>query len=341
MKHESIATQPRSSRSIIAILTILIHLLFLLLLIIPYTPLCINKELEQKLEQLHQKIHKQDPQDPWVTVNPAVSNAGAPVILVDDDDQPQNAPHSNKPDTTTQSKEPNDTKQAKETQEAIETDVDIPQEFPESRADDDQPTTTPQPKKQAQKYDPNYVPASLFKKDPATKAHSAKTATHKKPRTAKKQPLTITQLVDDFDKHMHQDEHNTQTSSLSLSMMGQASNNAKMTERQLKEGRFMEKLAHCIIAAWRAHAKECPLAPETIAIHIELVIATNGSITNVSILKSSRLRAVDQFVTRIMHSAGKSFPPLPSFLATNAYHIRCYLDGINPRQGPYRLVASQ
>ncbi len=337
MKQESIYVRPRSSRLILIILlTLLIHFLLLLVLIIPYTPLCINKELAQKLEQLHHKIHQQDPEQPWVTVNPQVSQGGAPVYLIDDDHDEDDTPDT----TAKQTPPPDAATPPADTQQAIETDVVIPDNIQETAATDDTAPTIPIAQKQNRPYDPNYIPASLFKQPLA--AHGKKKTMTAKPTGPKKQPLTMTQLVKDFDTHLHQEEHTTQTSSLSLSMIGQATNNAKLTERQLKEGRFMEKLASCIIAAWRVHAAECPLsAPQVVALHLELVIERSGALTTITILKSSGLRSVDQFITRIMESAGKSFPPLPAFLITNAYHIRCYLDGINPRQGPYRLVASQ
>jgi outer membrane biosynthesis protein TonB len=339
MKQPSIYFQSRSSRLlIIIILTILIHLLLVLLLILPHTSLFINTELEHKLEQLHQKIQQHDPQDPWVTVNPQQSRGGAPVILVDDDDQAPTGGHRTKTDPAHH----DPPKEADETEKALETDVEVPEKTPLENQELDSPIPLQTAKRHARPYDPQYVPASLFKNEGAPKPNQSQPSSAKKQKATKKQPLSITQLVRDFDTHLQQEEHKTPISSLSLSMIGQEANNAKMTERQLKEGRYMEKLAGCIIAAWKAHAQECPFnAPETMALHLEFVIVTSGAITAITILKSSGLRTVDQFVTRIMENAGRSFPPLPSFLSTNAYHIRCYLDGINPRQGPYRLVASQ
>lgn len=336
------------SRSLVILLTIVIHLLLLLLLVIPHTPLFINQELAQKLEQLHHKIHQTDPQTPWVTVHPNASNGGAPVILVDDD-KSDNRPHSKTPDTKAQ----NDTSQSpQETKQTIETDVEIPDAPSEPTPEHDMPATIPIPHKKVPPYDPNYVPQSLFRQgethtadSPKTTQHTARPSVFAKASSdagAKKQPLTMTQLAHDFDTHMYQEQHNAQTSTLSLSMIGQASSSAKMTERQLKEGRYMEKIANCIVAAWKADAHKCPIsAPATIVIHLDLVIESNGSVGNVSVLTSSGIHTVDQFVIGIMRSAGTSLPPLPSFLSTNVYHIRCYLDGIDPRRGPYRLVATR
>ena len=59
------------------------------------------------------------------------------------------------------------------------------------------------------------------------------------------------------------------------------------------------------------------------------------------ILKSSGLRTVDQFITRIIGKRGQIVPATWPVLATQRHTISVtgYLDGINPRQGPYRLVA--
>src|ERR1700722_19341601 len=185
---------------LVILLTILIHFLIFLFLFVPLRMLFINPVLEQKLDEIHHKLHPPPPpeaQTPWVSVAPA---QGAPVLMVDDAD----IPHTAARDTDTQ--EPPD---APEPQEKVAKEVARPQgnQMPEAQ---ESAVEIAQ-----ERPDPNYIPPSLFKHKPVAQApmtdvpDEQPTPTSRMPR----KKMTLAKLADGF---MADRAEARQTSSLSL-----------------------------------------------------------------------------------------------------------------------------
>jgi|GEM_PF-2949437 len=306
MKQESIHAR---SRSLIILLTILIHLLLLLLLIVPHTPLFINQELEQKFEQLHQKIQKIDPHTPWVNVPAQTPSQGAPVILVHDDEPTNNtsSDDTHTADTKTQATIQVDDQKIKKT---VETEVEIPENMQEISRDLTVPATTKISHHEQLPYDPDYVPSSLFNSpSPRQRRNTTPTSDRSK--------VTLATLAKNFNKHHTQEPSTiirTGTISLSISMIGDPTNNAKISEHQLKEGRYLEKVAACIENSCRIHARECPMRRPTSWPRIAITLEKNGSLSDMFVAQSSGDIAMDKFIMYIMKEASTSFPPIPAFL---------------------------
>lgn len=320
-------TSRRSLLILLVILfTIFIHFLIFLFLFVPLRVLFINPVLEKKLDEIHHKLHPQPPvppQTPWVNVNPP---QGAPVMMVDaddTDDEPLDAARVPPVNTAAAS-----ISQESEMQEASPQEESTIQYTPEPEA----VIANPSP-------DPDYIPPSLFKPKPVAQASRADIPDIPAPAPMQKKRMTLAKLADGFITD--QTEART-VSSLSLTMLGAQSNSVKMTEQQLKEGRFLEKIAHALISAWHAQAATCPIhAPPAVDIHLQFIITAQGEIKDVSITKSSNILIVDTFITKVIRSAGTGMPPIPTFLRASEYPVRLILDGINPHRGPQRLVARQ
>lgn len=324
MKQETISYRTRTA---IILLTLLMHVLLLMLLWIQPHQMFINTELAQKLNQISQKTaNYQSPNQPdWATIHPQQSTSGAPVILVPTDaDAVAEKSHGAQKPVAQELTKPSltDASQKKESPSADEK-VLTAKSFASAL-----PTTAiPIKQKNAAAYDPNYIPASLFKKKPLVEKNADPNS-----RSARVKKIDLPQLASEFTSHIA-----GTTSYRGPTMQGNASN-AKITEDQLKFGQFVGKMLQSIKATWKAHHTECPpSAPRTVSLHLILTLNAKGTVTDVTFIRSTGSGAVDAFIKKVLTNASSCMPTIPASFGTDTWQLECFGE-LNPYIGPEHIT---
>ena len=98
--------------------------------------------------------------------------------------------------------------------------------------------------------------------------------------------------------------------------------NAKPTEQQLREERYLERLNACIHNSYSIHRKQAPyLGREKKEMHIRVSLNKLGNLIDLQLLDSCGSRHVDQFILFLFRDAASSFPPLPSYVKHDPYTL--------------------
>lgn len=332
----------RKTKIIILLLVLLLHLLLLIPFITTEFTFLPKSPLEQKVKELHKKVHKIKDEEPeeWGTLKSRATQMSAPVILVDDDkdesataDREDN-PIQDEPESTEKNESDQDLKSEDTPQPTL---IDIPEhegtrlieQKKEKKPADVQPTETPSPKSPNEK---KAAPKTQQKKPTPTPAKP--NVPPKKPAVIKpRQPqpsqpkLSLAQLAQGFTDHMKHEGDYT------ISMSGNDS--AKATESQLKIGRFLQRIIGCVQNAWRGNVNRYPLShPVMVSIHFTIVINKNGTLNKVNIDKSSGNQSIDNYIKLIIQDASTSFPAIPDYMSHDICSIRCTLDEIRLPEGP-------
>jgi TonB family protein len=318
---------------------LLIHALFLLLLTVQPHAIFLNTALTQKLAQLEKKHPQlmpppqQQPHTAWATVHQAPMPAGAPVVLVEEND-----PAPQTPTPIAQKQIPQSTAltpQITQTREQPQ-DEPVPEIVQEKPiAADDSVVALPKKieKPNVTTYDPDYIPQSLFARK-AVSDHTSVQDTKAPPAAPRKKQIDLATIASDFKSHGPATTRYT-----GPSMIG--SDTAKLTQQQLRESQFSGKIIKTILASWRAHTAECPAtAPRKISMRLMLIIQKNGSVTDVTLLQSTGNKAVDDYIIHIMKDTSTSMPPLPGWLNSDTYPVE-FFGELDPRAGPARITLIQ
>lgn len=329
----------KKTKIIIIILVLLVHLLFLLPFLNTEFSFLPKSPLEQKVKELHKKVHKIKDQQPeeWATLKSQAMQMSAPVILVDsavaeamaDKDADSDKDEEEKNNEKIKKEKPKNPESKTADTDNIEdvADKDIPQptliDIPEK--DGTHPIRQTQEEK----------PAELNAKSQTQPKPRRQTNTKKRPhqsavtnpRTQQKPPLSLAQLAQGFVDHMQHEGDYT------IAMSG--SNSAKATESQLKIGRFLQRIIGSIQTSWRANTKKYPLTHAVIvSMHFTIVINKDGSLNKVHFDKSSGDLRIDNYIRLIIQDASLSFPSIPDYMGHHVCSIRCMLDDIKLPDGP-------
>lgn len=346
----------RKTKIVILILVLLLHLLLLIPFITTEFTFLPISPLEQKIKELHKKVHKikDDEPEEWGTLKSRATQMSAPVILVDDSTMNKADKDEENIESSAQTT-PSDNSTHDEPQEKDQADPDFDKQDKEEKTDslthdslqptlidipEDEGTRLIEQKKEEKPTESsavaNYAPSSLklpptpkpHKQTPAKpKVQPKKTVASKRPSTKPQPKISLAQLAQGFTDHMKHEGDYT------ISMSGNDS--AKATESQLKIGRFLQRIIGSVQNAWRVNTSRYPLShPVIVSIHFTIVINKNGTLNKVGIDKSSGNQSVDNYIKLIIQDASTSFPAIPDYMSHDICSIRCTLDEIRLPEGP-------
>lgn len=140
------------------------------------------------------------------------------------------------------------------------------------------------------------------------------TAQPQQPDAQKTQSFCLKDLAKGFLDHMHQKGNHA------ITMMGKK--DAVPTDQQLKNERFLQKLNWHLYHAFRTNQTSMPvMGSQGARAQILLELNKDGSLHQLGIAQSSGNSAVDRFIIAMFQEASASFPPVPTYLPHNPYHI--------------------
>jgi len=327
---------------IIIILVFLIHLLLLIPFIITNFTFLPKSPLEQKVKELHKKVHKINDDEPeeWATLKSRATQMSAPVILVDDPDSDKDQEEKIEQNKAITSPLPpdKDIHDDPELPEQDQTDKNTPRptliDIPEK--DGTHPIVQRKEKTPAEPKPPLTEPSHEQKKPTPQTQPRPQAQTPAKPqqktrsipnRQQQRPKLSLAQLAQGFTDHMKHEGDYT------IAMSG--NDNAKATESQLKIGRFLQRIIGSIQNSWRVNTNRYPLSHAVIVtIHFTIVINKDGTLNKVGIDKSSGNQLIDNYIKLIVQDASSSFPSIPDYMSHDVCSIRCTLDDIKLPEGP-------
>jgi len=314
----------------LVLLSVLLHLFLVMPFITIQLDLLPPSPLLEKLEELHQEVRQHMPQEEWAAIVPQ----GAPVILVDQQEMPEQF--------IEQEEQPVEVPDMQEapSQEEISLQEKNNQEEP-PQPEEPQPVHPELPLETTVHKIPIQKPVTMPKKPaPLAKVQTLKKPTQPKPslqQTAYKKPkLTLAQLAEGFAHHMEQEGD----LSIAIAMAGKS--NAKATESQLRIGRFLQKVLDGVKTSWVTQKRHYPLShPIQISIHFNMSINKDGSLHGITITQSSGSSSLDAYITGIIKDASSSFPPIPDYLNWNICTVRCDWDNLPLPNTPIQFIISQ
>jgi len=157
--------------------------------------------------------------------------------------------------------------------------------------------------------------------DPTPKPKLAPKPLGKKPEPKPKPPkktFTLTDLSKGFLDYSQKHGAN----------LIQYTNSAKgmPTEEQLKHERYISKVFSCIETSLKIKRNTLTIRQnispnEILTVLVQIVLNTNGKINYMKVAKTSGIAEFDNFMVNIVNESSSSFPPVPSYLSKNSYHI--------------------
>lgn len=130
---------------------------------------------------------------------------------------------------------------------------------------------------------------------------------------APKKLPTLAQLTEGF---LHSRDEGTHA----VAMLGNKS--GRPTDEQIKYERYLQKLSYCLQNSFSINNDRYPIKhPIDVNVHIFLSLNKDGTVKQISLAKSSKIIALDQFAIFLMQDASGSFPPVPQYLPHDPFSI--------------------
>lgn len=132
----------------------------------------------------------------------------------------------------------------------------------------------------------------------------------------KKPPLTLAQFTSGFLKHIENNGNNQ--------IITKDKKNAQISEEQLKQQRYAQKIGSCLQNSFKIHKKRFEsIGNINQEMDVFLNLYPNGKIKQLTIAKTSGNIHLDQLTLFIFQDAASSFPPVPEYLlkTKNEYSI--------------------
>lgn len=286
------------------ILSLIFHTSFMLYVALQKNSQLTNDTLQAKEEALKNEMKKDKE---WAETKAQSGHFGAPVFFKDEPETDIIPPEPEAQQKETPTKEQETTSELKsETQTTPE------------RAEQ------PEPTKMAPLYDKPTVARKLKNPQPQQAPCQYNKPVPPSIASAKSKTPTLAELTKGFlDQSKDSGTH-------LVHMLGKK--NARPTDEQIKYERYLQRLSFCLQNSFNIHNHRFPSSqPIDTDAHIFLALNKEGTVKQLTLVKSSGSAQLDQFTLFIFKEASSSFPPVPQYLPHDPFSIT-YVVGLNTTQ---------
>lgn len=340
-------TLSRKARISLLLISLLIHTTLLMMLCISLSdPHAQKVAAEEKKAALLKALHQlPKPAHRWAATKARASQFGVPVIFNDEPEQQPQATHNAPTPAATASVAPQQAAPSNQQKVAVQQQQQPPEQREKQEEVEQKPTETLselsdiKPLTSIQEYKKPNAPSADHKKQTEKIVEQSQTQTiqaavQQSPSSATqsiappqstgaggtRKPITLAQITKGFVENLkNKGDH-------LVTMKGDK--NGVPTDEQLKYERYLQRIQWCVQNSIKIHQRHyVPSTPFKTSLDVYVALDRDGKLAELTLVRSSGVPDLDEFILFAFKDASTSFPPMPAFfkkeLFTVLFYVKC------------------